>query len=568
MKPLNTKAPNDKFIFMQKNTLTLFPLTYFTRILSLLCISVALTGCTVSNLKLPNLPFTHSDDDKALVTDYELQLLDPLCNITPEELSALPPLNAPDLWDRIRSGYALPIVVNKRVTTQLNWYAKHQDYMERVAIRGMPYFHHIVEQTEARGFPLEIALLPIVESAFDVFAYSHGRASGIWQIIPGTGTYLGLKQNWWYDGRRDLVESTNAALNYLEQLNKRFDGDWLLALAAYNSGAGNVSRAIKKNQRKNKPTDFWHLDLPKETQDYVPRLLALSLLVAAPQNYDINLPSISNTTYFAQVDVGSQIDLAHAAELAEIEMDELYQLNPGFNRWATDPSGPHTLLVPVEQELLFTEKLGQIDSKDRVTWQRHTIKNGETLSIIAKKYNLTIEALKSINDMKNNQIIAGKTLIVPVASKSASHYTQSLVQRGSKRIERSEKNAEGEKVVHVVSEGDSLWNLSMKHKVSVRQIARWNSMAPGDPIYPGKKLVIWSKTADAATAGANKQTTFSKQEVIRKLSYRVRNGDSLAKIATKFNVKINDIVGWNSLKKEKYLQPGQALTLYVDVKRN
>jgi len=528
----------------------------------MLAIASILSSCSLANLKLG--PFGHSEEKSVPLSDYEAQLLDPLCNITPEQLAALPPINSGNLWDRIREGYTLPIIVNSRINTQTKWYAKHPKYIERVANRGAPYLHHIVEQIEARNFPLEIALLPIVESAFDPFAYSHGRASGIWQIIPGTGKYLGLKQNWWYDGRRDIVASTNAALNYLEKLNKRFDGDWLLALAAYNSGAGNVNKAIRKNKRQNRPLDFWNLDLPKETKDYVPRLLALARLVAAPEHYKIDLPPIANTQYFAQISVGSQIDLAHAAELAEIEMDEFYQLNPAFNRWASDPDGPYDILLPLERQALFEERLSQIPQEERITWQQYTIKKGDTLSTISKKYNLTIDGLKSINDMNSNRIVTGKTLIVPIASKNASHYSFSATQRSSNRIQRSEKNAKGNKVVHVVREGDSLWDISLKHKVSVRQIASWNSMAPGDPIHPGKKLTIWSKSKKTVSL----TSTFNNPKTIRKLSYRVRSGDSLARIASKFNVRVKDIVGWNDLKVAKYLQPGQALTLYVDVKRN
>lgn len=541
-------------------------ITSFFRLFGTLVItSITISSCSLTNVKLGYLgSLRHSSDKIAPLSDYDAQLLDPLCNISPEQLAALPPLNRDNLWDRIREGYTLPVIVNARINTQAKWYAKHPKYLERVTNRGAPYLYHIVEQIEARNIPFEIALLPIVESAFDPFAYSHGRASGIWQIIPGTGTDLGLKQNWWYDGRRDIVASTNAALNYLESLNKRFDGDWLLALAAYNSGAGNVNKAIRKNKRLNKPLDFWNLDLPKETKDYVPRLLALARLVAAPEQYKISLPTIDNTQYFAQVSVGSQIDLAHAAELAEIEMDEFYRLNPAFNRWASDPDGPYELLLPIERQALFEKKLSQIPQEERIAWQQYTIKKGDTLSTISKKYNLTIDGLKSINDINNNRIITGETLIVPIASQNASHYSLSATQRSSNRLQRSEKNAKGDKIVHTVREGDSLWDLSLKHKVSVRQIASWNSMAPGDPIYPGKKLTIWSKSKKPTTTAS----TFNSPKIIRKLSYRVRSGDSLARIASKFNVHVKDIVGWNDLKVAKYLQPGQALTLYIDVKRH
>ncbi len=482
--------------------------------------------------------------------------LDPDCFVTQEEHEASAPIDEVNLWERIRRGYKFPSADNRRIEMELKWYARHPSYMKRVSLRAERYMFHIVEELEKRNMPLEIALLPIVESAFDPFAYSHGRASGMWQIIPGTGKMLGLKQNWWYDGRRDVVASTNAALNYLESLNKRFKGDWLLALASYNSGAGNVSKAIRKNKKRGKPTDFWNLDLPKETLAYVPRLIALSQLIAKPAEHNVTLTPIFNRPYFTSVAVGSQIDLAQAASLADIDMDVLYHLNPAFNRWATDPKGPHELLVPVEKAEVFTQKIATIPQKDRVTWNRYTIKNGDSLSTIAQKYKVSVASLRSINQLRGNSIRAGKTLMVPVAAKSGKHYSYSADERVAKRYASTSKREKGQQIDYTVKSGDSLWTIGRRYKVTTGKLAKWNSMAPRDPIKPGQKLKIWTKTAVAP----------SKNGVIRKVSYKVRNGDSLARIAQKFSLNVNDILKWNQLKRSKYLQPGQRLTLFVDVK--
>ncbi|WP_083608250.1 LysM peptidoglycan-binding domain-containing protein [Teredinibacter haidensis] len=484
---------------------------------------------------------------------------EPSDELSEQDLAQLPEPLPGDIWDRIRAGYQLDRSTNKRVEQQLKWYAKHPQYINRVAKRGERYLYHIVESVEAKGLPMELALLPVVESAFDPFAYSHGRASGIWQFIPGTGKMWGLKQNWWYDGRRDIVASTNAALLYLDKLNTRFDGDWLHALASYNSGSGNVSKSIRKNRKKGKPTDFWNLDLPRETEAYVPKLIALAILIGNPEKYGLSLHSIADEPYFAEVETGSQIDLAQAAELADLSMDTLYHLNPAFNRWATDPKGPHSLLIPVNNATRFKENLSKIPERDRVTWERYTIRNGDTLSTIADQYKISIRSLKAINNINNSFIRAGKTLMVPVAAADVHHYSQSLDQRLHNRRSLSSKTANGTRVDHHVKKGDSVWTIARRYKVSTRQVARWNNMAPTDPIYPGQTLAIWTKTSSVATKQSNNNA------VIRKVSYKVRRGDSLHRIADKFQLKVNDILRWNKLSTKKYLQPGQSLTLFVDV---
>lgn len=472
-----------------------------------------------------------------------------LCHIHGNELESfqIPSIN---LWDRVRDGFALDLPNNLRIQQELNWYSKHPSYMARVSSRSEKYLFHIVEEIEKRGMPMEFALLPIVESAFDPFAYSRSQASGIWQIIPGTGEMLGLKQNWWYDGRRDIVSSTKAALDYLEKLHRQMDGDWLLALASYNSGAGNVRKAIRRNKAKGLATDYWSLDLPRETEAYVPKLFALKEMVNQPDAYSVKLFDIPNRPYFAAIDVGSQIDIAQAAELAELSVDDFYILNPAFNRWATDPEGPHHLLVPAEKARLFNEKILAIPENQKVTLNRYRIKSGDSLSSIAAAHNTTVELLQTLNELNGASIRAGRTLLVPHASGSASDYTHSLAQR----IKRKQSRGSGNKIQHMVRRGDTLWSIARKYKVSSTKLAKWNGIAPKDPIRPGKTLVVWVQPQSAAGSKA-----------VRKLAYKVRNGDSLARIASKFNIKVNDILAWNQVNPNKYLQPGDNLTLFVDV---
>ncbi|MEM8548574.1 MAG: transglycosylase SLT domain-containing protein, partial [Pseudomonadota bacterium] len=300
-----------------------------------------------------------------------------------------PPVAPPDLLGRLRSDFSWPITGAERTEAQQRWYVRHPEYLNRVFERGRPYLHHIMEALAARGMPAELALLPIVESAFDPFAYSHGRAAGLWQFIPGTGRRFGLRQDWWYDGRRDVVAATDAALRYLTYLAERYDGDFELAVAAYNCGEGTVDRAIKRNRSAGKPTDFWSLRLPRETSSYVPKLIALADIVARPDAFGLTLPVIADEPAIARVATGGQIDLALAASLAGMDVDELYKLNPGFNQWATSPNGPHHLVVPTTQAEQLTTALAALPAAERMRWQRHKVKNGQTLSHIADQYGIS-----------------------------------------------------------------------------------------------------------------------------------------------------------------------------------
>ncbi|HXC21101.1 MAG TPA: transglycosylase SLT domain-containing protein, partial [Steroidobacteraceae bacterium] len=271
-----------------------------------------------------------------------------------------------DLFDRMRAGFAFDEVQEPAIDTQLSWYEHNPEYLERVFQRAQRYMYHIVTEAESRGMPLEFALLPVVESAYEPFAYSSGRAAGLWQFIPGTGVRFGLKQDWWYDGRRDVIESTRAALDYLQALHDQFNGDWLLAIAAYNVGENNVQRELDYNIANGKKADFWHLRLPAETRAYVPKLLAMKRLMAEPERYGLEFAVIPNEPYFAVIDTDSQIDLKVAAQLAGTSYDELIALNPGFNRWATDPAGPNRMLVPIDNADAFEAALKSLSADDRV----------------------------------------------------------------------------------------------------------------------------------------------------------------------------------------------------------
>ena len=537
---------------------------------------IFLAGCqTLSNQQSTDNDITATQIDtanpteinQALLADENIDVIHPIADVD-FALTDKDTLIENNIWPRIQRQLSFEIPEQKRLIAERNWYTKHPRYLKRVAKRAEPFLYYIVEELEKNNMPIEMALLPVVESAFDPFAYSHGRASGMWQFVPATGERFGMKQNWWYDGRRDVISSTQGAIKYLKYLNKFFDGDWMLALAAYNSGEGRVRNAVRKNKRLGKPTDFWSLDLPKETRAYVPKLLALADIIKRPEDFNLSLYTIENKSVLSQVDIKSQLDLAKAATLAGLSLAELQRLNPGFNRWATDPNGPHRLLLPSHTVDKFKQGLSKLSKSERLAWQRYKIKNGDNLGIIANKFNTRVDLIQQINNIKGNRIRAGKHLLIPVAAKSLDSYVFSQEQRIAKKQNRPGK---GLKVTHTVKSGDNLWDLGRKYKVNSKSIAAWNGFAPRDTLKLGQKLVIWQKTASKKTkssyANVNNANNVE-NAIMRNITYKVRRGDSFARIADKFNVRISDIEQWNNLDRKKYLQPGQRLKLSVDVTNN
>ena len=556
--------PNEVSSYMQ---LKCFPL-------SPLILAIALSGCQLTginsdeaqlesneNASLEACRDIHTNEesisDCEIARDGVIEVIHPHDDALEEiaQITETPEVHAQavvtDVWKRASNNFALSIPDNKRIDAQRKWYLKHPEYMARVVKRAKPFLYYITEEIEKRGMPMELVLLPIVESAFDPFAYSHGRAAGMWQFIPGTGKRFGMQQNWWYDGRRDVIASTKGALDYLTYLNNMFDGNWLHALAAYNSGEGRVLKAIKANKRAGKPTDFWNLNLPRETRAYVPKLLALADILKNKDSYAYAWPEVENVAVIEVVDIDSQVDLAFAAELAGMSLKELHGLNPGFNRWATSPEGPHRLVLPLNKAATFSQALAKIDQKERLNWVRHTVKAGDSLGKIAQQYHTTINVLKKVNELDSTMIRIGQALMVPVALQELDSYTLSQEQRLASLQNNSSTK---QKIRHTVKSGDTLWDIARKYNISTKQLAKWNGMAPGDTLRLGKTLIIWQKGA-------------AKSGVTKKLTYTVKNGDSLSRIANKFNVKVSDIGKWNALNTKRYLQPGQKLNLYVDVTR-
>ena len=322
-----------------------------------------------------------------------------------------------DIWERLRAGFKLPQQADPSVQAHIENFIKHPRHIEDVLARGEPYLFYILSRVEEHGLPAELALLPVIESAFDPFSSSPAGAAGLWQFMPVTAKHVGLRQDWWFDGRRDIVAATEAALDYLSELHQRFDGDWLQAIAAYNAGRARVNKAIRLNRSLGKPVDFWHLPLPEETRSYVPKLIALLTIIANPEAHNITLPALANNPYFTAVDTGGQLDLQVAARLTGATVEEMQRLNPGLIRSTTPPASPHTLLIPRSSEQRFQEQLARLPADQRVLSVKYRVRWGDTLSTIAKNSRTTVTRLREINQLGSSRIFAGKLLIVPLAER-------------------------------------------------------------------------------------------------------------------------------------------------------
>ena len=447
-----------------------------------------------------------------------------------------PPAEPDEVWLRIRRALTMAGATRPEVIKQLGWFKRNPDYMQRVSQRAEPYLYFIVEELERRQLPLDLALLPIIESAYQPTAYSRGRAAGLWQFVAATGRRYGLHQDWWFDERREVVSASRAAMDYLSALHAKFGGNWLHALAAYNCGENKVARSIRRNRDNGKPTDFWSLKLPTETRAYVPKLLAVATIVADPAGHGITLTAIPNRRYFQTVDLGAQTDLAEATRLAGISEAEFKALNPAFRRGVTPPEGPHSVLVPVAKADQLSAGIALLTPEQRLPWPLHRVSPGDTLSDIALKYGSSVAALQRVNRLRGSLIRAGQTLVVPRGVKGPTVASPRVLSRNGTH--------------YTVRSGDSLWAIARHLKIKLRDLRAWNGLDTQAVLQPGQRLVISTDT------GANVKAT---PTTLR--HYCVRPGDSLWRIARRFNLSVEDLQTWNRLPDNALLQPGQRIHL-------
>ncbi len=418
------------------------PLNRFIRILPLVLI---LSGCETT----PEQPSSQPD----IKANPNIVVKEQNENI--EQIAPLSPQKLDDVWQRIRAQLTFANSSHPDVQQRIAWYLSHPNYMDEISRRAEPYLYYIVTEVEKRNLPIELALMPLIESDFNASAYSHKHASGLWQLTPAIAKYFKVQISPWYDGRQDVIDSTRAALNFMEYLHKRFDGDWYHAIAAYNLGEGRVLRAISNNKKQGKPTDFFNLKLPKQTSQYVPKLLAAAQLLKSQK---MAFPTILNSPTIAVLPVDDAVILDNRKQWQQLE-----SLNHGVIRFPAIIDAPH-IVVPVAEQTQFKDMLANLDSNDYSQWQHYTVKRGDSLSVIAKRYKVGISQLKAFNDLKSNTIRIGQKLVLP--------------QLADTRIE------------HQVKSGDSLWKIANHYKVSIAKLKQWNSLS-SDHLKIGKQLTVF-----------------------------------------------------------------------------
>ena len=503
-----------------------------------------LKNATVQNVERASLPPAMTNDIEASA-DNTPQLVEAEgANKTAAREPEI--ISDPSLWTVMRPLMTLDHQTDeKRVGQQLRWLQTHPEYWERLAPRMQRYLPFILHEVSARNLPAELALLPVIESALDPYAFSPYGASGLWQFMRPTAKQYGLQMNRHYDGRRDVIASTQAALDFLEDLHRRFD-DWSLALAAYNAGGGTVSKAVRKGRTR----DFFALRLPRETKAYVPRLLAISAIVADPEAFGIELPAIENIDPLREVALPSPYDVSVVANVLAMEVSEIYEFNPALrgSQWSSE--NPLRLILPSdwndgnEPVREAERRLTAIAPDERVAWQEIRVLSGDTISEIADTYGVTSQTLKTFNHLDSDLLRIGQTLRVPGPS----------VRNPPSKAATTR---------YAVRPGDSLWEIAQRAGVSVSALVKLNRIGPRDVLRVGQKVLVPGETAPLSTVMAS--TVEPVPVKMRKIQYRVRRGDSLSRIAQRFRIRVSDIVSWNNVDPQRYLQPGQGLTLFIDV---
>jgi membrane-bound lytic murein transglycosylase D len=428
---------------------------------------------------------THEDDGnpkEAIGTPTDPLRPDAVINLEDADASR-------DLWTRIRKGFALPEVENSLITEHVRWYAERPDYVQRMTERSSRYLYHIVDEVERRKLPLELAMLPFIESAFNPHAMSSARASGMWQFMPATGKDFELKQNLFRDDRRDVLASTRAALDYLERLYRQF-GDWSLALAAYNWGEGNVQKAINRNLRKGLPTDYMSLDMPPETRHYVPKLLAVKTIIAKPEAFNLTLTPIENHPYFVSVPIQRDIDAALAARLAGLPLDEFKALNPSLNKPVILAAGTPQILLPFDNASLFAHNLNAYQGGPLASWTAWVVPRTMRPGEAARQVGMNESQLRDVNRIPAKMLVkAGSTLLVPRSVNRTQDVSEALADNAVMAL--APDLPPMRRTTLRAGKRDTVASIARRMRVSPAMVAQWNRVSPSASFRKGQAVVVF-----------------------------------------------------------------------------
>ncbi len=431
---------------------------------------------------------TETASTPSLTPELPTGSLKPITQAQARSQMVAPLFTPSDLWDRIRRGYAMPDLDHPLVQEREQWYASRPDYIQRMTERSRKYLFHIVEELERRGMPTELALLPYIESAFNPQAVSSARAAGMWQFMPATGTYFDLKQNAFRDDRRDVLASTRAALDYLQKLYGMF-GDWHLALAAYNWGEGSVGRAIARNQKAGLGTGYTDLTMPGETRLYVPKLQAVKNIVLHPESFGTELPLIPNHPYFETVDITRDIDVALAAKLADVRLEDFKALNPSLHKPVILAAGTPQILLPWDNAKVFERNFAAYNEGQYASWTVWTLPSTMSVSDIARRVGMEESDLRSVNGIPPRMLVkAGSALIVPRATTARADVSEQVADNG--KVALTPETVTRRTTVRA-RKGDTVASMARRHHVNAAQVAQWNGTKANAAFKVGQEVVLY-----------------------------------------------------------------------------
>ena len=393
------------------------------------------------------------------------------------------------------------------------------------------FMFFVIEELENAKLPIELAFLPYIESNYDPFSISSSGAVGMWQFMPRTGRTYDLERSWWNEDRHDPFKSTSAAIKYLKYLYERFDQDLYLTLAAYNAGPSFLDRQIKRNQRRGLNTDYWSLDLPIQTRNYVPKFIAIKELIINSDQYDIELPFIPYEPVVAKIEIPGQVEILTLSEYLNIKPELLYKLNAGYTKWASAPSEKSVFYIPIEQYDYFQTSENPFSDSNQINWISHTVESGDSLWSLARKYDTEVRIIREINFLENDLLSINTTLLIPLSKTESNNFIPYEM--------------------HIVSEGDSLWRLAKKYNLEVIDIARMNNIDVNSYLQLGQQLTI-----------GNKNIHRNMESKKRTILYSVKQGDNLYKISELFDVSVKSIKDINKFQEET-LRPGQIIKIAI-----